>query len=425
MIVRELAELTQTELEHLLNRKEPQNVKEAVLPILAEVREHGDEAIKKYTKKFDNVEVGELTVTEEEIKKALNSVNPELLKHLQKAATNIQRFHEKQKQTDWQVEISEGIILGQKITPLKRVGAYIPGGKAAYPSTALMTIIPAKVAGVNQIIACTPPQPDASIHPVTLAACHIAGANQIFKAGGVQAIAAMAYGTQTIPKVDKIVGPGNTYVTTAKTLIRDECEIDFPAGPSEILIIADHTANPHHIAWDMLAQCEHDPQATAILTTTSKTLAEKVENIIQKELKNCKRANIIKQALQNSAILKTDTLDQCIQLSNHIAPEHLEINTQNPQEILEKIQHAGSIFIGEHTPVSAGDYATGTNHVLPTAGYAKTYSGLNIDHFTKKTTIQKLNKKALQQLKNTITTIAEAEGLQAHAKAIQIRFENK
>jgi histidinol dehydrogenase len=339
------------------------------------------------------------------------------------AASNIQKFHEKQKSSDWYAEISEGITLGQKITPLKRVGAYVPGGRAAYPSTALMTIIPARVAGVDEITVCTPPRSDGSIHPLTLAACHIAGADHIFKVGGVQAIAAMTYGTATIPKVDKIVGPGNAYVTAAKILVRNECEIDFPAGPSEVLIIADETADPSNIAWDLLAQCEHDPKATSILTTTSPSLATKVEEIITTELENCEREEIIKQSLQNAAILTASTMNECIEFSNNFAPEHLEIITRNPQEVLEKIQHAGSIFIGNYAPVSAGDYASGTNHVLPTAGYARAYSGLNIDHFTKKTTIQIINKKGLATLKDTIIHLAEAEGLYAHAKAVKKRFE--
>ncbi|RLG26707.1 histidinol dehydrogenase [Methanosarcinales archaeon] len=422
MMVKKLEELTPGELEKIVKRTNIQNVNDSVLPILDDVKEHGDSAVKAYTKKFDRIDLTEITVTTEEINKAIETIDPRLFKHLEMAASNIKKFHEKQKIGDWYTEIGDGITLGQKITPLERIGAYIPGGRAAYPSTALMTIIPARVAGVNEVIVCTPPGPDKSIHPATLAACHIAGSDQVFKVGGVQAVAAMAYGTDTIPKVDKIVGPGNAHVTAAKTLVRGECEIDFPAGPSEILVIADNMAEPSHVAWDMLAQCEHDPAATSILITTSNVLAAEVQRIIAEEIKTCERQEIITQSIQNAAIITVPTIEECIEFSNNFSPEHLEIITKNPQTLLEKIKNAGSIFIGNYAPISAGDYASGTNHVLPTAGYARIYSGLNIDHFTKKTTIQVINKKGLATLKDTITTIAEAEGLYAHAKAVQARF---
>ena len=422
MIVKELEELTSGELERILKRTNVKQVNDSVLPILKDVKEHGDSAVKSYTKKFDRTILTEITVTTEEINKAIKTVDPRLLKHLELSASNIRKFHEKQKISDWYTEISDGITLGQKITPLERIGVYIPGGRAAYPSTALMTVIPARVAGVNEVIVCTPPGPNGCIHPATLAACHIARSDQVFKVGGVQAVAAMAYGTDTIPKVDKIVGPGNVYVTAAKTLVRGECEIDFPAGPSEILVIADNTAKAAHVAWDMLAQCEHDPAAISILVTTSNVLAAEVQQIIAEEIKTCKRQEIITQSLQSAAIITVPTIEECIEFSNNFAPEHLEIITKNPQVLLEKIKNAGSIFIGNYAPVSAGDYASGANHVLPTAGYARIYSGLNIDHFTKKTTIQIINKKGLATLKDTITTIAEAEGLYAHAKAVQTRF---
>jgi len=423
MLIKYLSELSQREFKDLLKRSDIGDLKDAVLPIIEDVRARGDDAVREYTRKFDSAELIEISVTPEEITNALKAIDRLLFEHLQKAASNIREFHEKQKTSDWYTEISDGITLGQKITPLKRIGAYVPGGRAAYPSTALMTIIPARVAGVGEVIVCTPPQPDKSIHPATLAACQIAGVDQVFKIGGVQAIAAMAHGTNTIPRVDKIVGPGNAYVTTAKTMVREECEIDFPAGPSEVLIIADETAKPRNVAWDMLAQCEHDPNAIAILTTTSPQLAAKVEEVINSEIKDCKRRKIITESLEYSAILKTNTLDECIRFSNNFAPEHLQIITQQPEEVLEKIEHAGSIFIGNDTPAAVGDYASGTNHVLPTAGYARTYSGLNTDHFIKKTTIQIINKKGLTTLKDTITTLAEAEGLYAHAKAIRARFE--
>ncbi|MHC1571432.1 MAG: histidinol dehydrogenase [Methanosarcinales archaeon] len=425
MLIKDLSELSQREVEDLMKRGDLGDLKDAVLPIIEEVRERGDDAVREYTRRFDNAEVIEIAVTREEMRDSLRAIDQRLLEHLQKAASKIREFHEEEKASEWYREISEGITLGQKITPLKRVGAYVPGGRAAYPSTALMTIIPAKVAGVSEVVVCTPPRPDAKIHPATLAACQIAGADQVFKVGGVQAIAAMAYGTDTIPRVDKIVGPGNAYVTTAKRMVREECEIDFPAGPSEVLIIADERAKPGNVAWDMLAQCEHDPRAIAVLTTTSPRLAAEVEEVINSEIKNCERREIITESLKHSAILKAKTLDECIRFSNNFAPEHLQIITKDPEEVLERIEHAGSIFIGNNTPAAAGDYASGTNHVLPTAGHAMRHSGLNTDHFTKKTTIQIINKKGLRALKETITTLAEAEGLFAHAKAIQARFKEE
>jgi len=346
MIVKKLEELTSGELEKIVKRTNVQNVNDSVLPILEDVKEHGDSAVKAYTKKFDRIDLTEITVTTEEINKAIETIDPRLFKHLEMAASNIRKFHEKQKIGDWYTEISDGITLGQKITPLERIGAYVPGGRAAYPSTALMTIIPARVAGVNEVIVCTPPGPDKSIPPATLAACHIAGSDQVFKVGGVQAVAAMAYGTDTIPKVDKIVGPGNVYVTAAKTLVRGECEIDFPAGPSEILVIADNMAKPSHVAWDMLAQCEHDPAATSILITTSNVLAAEVQRIIAEEIKTCERQEIITQSIQNAAIITIPTIEECIEFSNNFSPEHLEIITKNPQILLEKIKNAGSVFIG-------------------------------------------------------------------------------
>ncbi|MFA4935493.1 MAG: histidinol dehydrogenase, partial [Candidatus Methanoperedens sp.] len=306
--------------------------------------------------------------------------------------------------------------LGQRITPLETVGAYVPGGRASYPSTALMTVIPAKVAGVGEVILCTPPKPDGSVNSLTLAAAHIAGADRVFRVGGVQAIAAMAYGTETIPKVDKIVGPGNVYVTAAKMACGTA--IDFPAGPSEVLIIADSSARADFIASDMLAQAEHDPNAVSVLVTPSEELAGQVEEEIGAQLKNVERKEIIGKSFENAAIL-TGTLDECIMFLNRFAPEHLEIMTG--QDILGRIKHAGSIFVGNYAPVSAGDYASGTNHVLPTAGYARMFSGLNTDHFVTKSSVQVIDKKGLDSISETIIGLAEAEGLFAHANAVRIR----
>jgi histidinol dehydrogenase len=313
-------------------------------------------------------------------------------------------------------EFSPGIKLGQRITPLGIAGAYVPGGRATYPSTALMTVIPAKVAGVNKVIICTPPKQDGTVDPLTLAAAHIAGADQVFRVGGVQAIAAMAYGTETIPKVDKIVGPGNVYVTAAKMYCG--VAIDFPAGPSEVLIIADASARADFIASDMIAQAEHDPNAVSILVTPSDELAEKVMQEMEAQLMSVKRGEIIQRSLENAAIL-IGSLDECIEFSNKYGPEHLEIMTR--EDILKKIEHAGSIFIGQYAPVSAGDYASGTNHVLPTAGYARALSGLNTDHFIKKSSVQVIEKNGLDSISETIIGLAEAEGLWAHANAVRIR----
>jgi histidinol dehydrogenase len=321
------------------------------------------------------------------------------------------------------VEISPGIKAGQKTVPLRSVGAYVPGGRASYPSTALMTIIPAKVAGVKDVAMCTPPGPDGKVNPLTIAAAKVAGADRIYRLGGVQAVAALAYGTESVKPVDKIVGPGNVFVTTAKMLIRTHAEIDFPAGPSEILIIADETADPDFIAADMLAQAEHDPNAICVLTTTSEKIAANTQQRLGELADTTPRSEIVKESLQNAAILIGASLDECIGLSNKFGPEHLEIVTADDDAVLDRIDSAGSIFMGKYTPVSTGDYASGTNHVLPTAGYTRLYSGLNINHFLKYSTIQQLDRKGLQSLSDTITTLAEEEGLQAHADAVRLRLK--
>ncbi len=393
---------------------------EPVSSILKDVKKNGDAALRKYTLKFDNASISEIEVPHDEIDSALQSVDKKFISHLKKAASNICKFHKMQLQKDWIREFTPGIKLGQRITPLDTVGAYVPGGRASYPSTALMTMIPARVAGVDEVIVCTPPKPDGTVNPLTLAASHIAGADRIFRVGGVQAIAAMAYGTETVPKVDKIVGPGNVYVTAAKMACGTA--IDFPAGPSEVLIIADESARADFIASDMIAQAEHDPNAVSILTTPSKKLAEQVENKIGMQLKCESRIEIIRKSLENAAIL-TGSIDECIEFSNKFAPEHLEIMTK--KDIIKRIKHAGSIFIGAYAPVSAGDYASGTNHVLPTAGYARVFSGLNIDHFVTKSSIQIIDKKGLDSISETIIGLAEAEGLFAHANAVRIRTKRK
>ncbi|MCZ7380837.1 MAG: histidinol dehydrogenase [Candidatus Methanoperedens sp.] len=419
MLIKPISELTAEESARLFNRSAGiSDVMAPVISILNDVRDNGDAAVRKYTEQFDRAKINEIEVSHKEIHEALFSLDKNILTHLKKAATNIRAFHEAQVSKDWMKEFAPGLKLGQRITPLDIAGAYVPGGRAAYPSTALMTAIPAKVAGVGKVIICTPPKPDGTVNPLTLAAAHIAGADRVFRVGGVQAIAAMAYGTETIPKVDKIVGPGNVYVTAAKMACGTA--IDFPAGPSEVLVIADGSARADFIASDMIAQAEHDPNAVSILVTPSEELGERVKQEIENRLKNEARVEIIGKSLENAAIL-TGTLDECIGFSNKFAPEHLEIMTG--QDILGRIKHAGSIFVGSYAPVSAGDYASGTNHVLPTAGYARMFSGLNTDHFVTKSSIQIIEKKGLDGISETIIGLAEAEGLFAHANAARIRKE--
>jgi len=427
MLFKKLSDVSETEMQKLLSRGSGlEDVAKTVSAVLLDVRTKGDAALREYTAKFDKVELENFEVSEEEFEKALSSISPELLDHLKSAAENIRSFHEAQlPETTWFMELKPGIVLGQKATPLESVGAYAPGGRASYPSTVLMTVIPARVAGVEQVIVCTPPRQDGSVHPLTLTAAKIAGADKVFKLGGVQAIGAMAYGTETVPKVDKIVGPGNVFVTSAKMQIRDVAEIDFPAGPSEVLIIADESADAVMVSSDIIAQAEHDPSAVSILITGSDTLAEAVKREVLAQAEQAARSSIVKASLENAAILTADSLEQCIGFSNRFAPEHLEIMVSEPDFVLDKIKNAGSIFIGNYAPVPVGDYASGTNHVLPTAGYAKLYSGLNINHFIKYSSIQKISKSGLESLKETIIALAEEEGLQAHADAIRTRFGYK
>jgi histidinol dehydrogenase len=426
MIFKNLNDLSDQESRQLLNRMgEIQDVIPVVTDILENVRKYGDHAVRQYTRQFDNIEIDAIEVDPESITASLHRVDPAIIQHLNQAASNIRTFHTAQLgESQWFMESSPGILLGQKTTPLAAVGAYVPGGRAAYPSTALMTVIPAKVAGVNNVIVCTPPGPD-GINPLTLAAAYIAGADHIYQIGGVQAIGAMAYGTGTVPAVEKIVGPGNVYVTAAKMLIRDRCEIDFPAGPSEVLIIADESADPGFIALDMLAQAEHDPNAVSVLVTTSENLGKQVRDILAEMIKTATRTDIIDLSFDNAAILIAGSLGECVDFSNRFAPEHLEIMTRDDPGVLDGITNAGSIFVGTYTPVSAGDYASGTNHVLPTAGYARIYSGLNVDHFMKKSTIQKISREGLEKLAETIVSLAEAEGLRAHAEAVRRRLISK
>lgn len=427
MLFKKLSDVSEAEMQKLLSRGSGlEDVAKIVSAVLSDVRTKGDATLREYTAKFDKVELANFEVSEEEIQQALSSISPELLDHLKSAATNIRAFHEAQlPEATWFMELKPGVVLGQKATPLESVGAYAPGGRASYPSTVLMTVIPARVAGVEQVIVCTPPRPDGSVHPLTLAAAKVAGADKVFKLGGAQAIGAMAYGTETVPKVDKIVGPGNVFVTSAKMQIRDVAEIDFPAGPSEVLIIADESADAVMAASDIIAQAEHDPNSLSILITSSDTLAEAVNKEVLVQAEQTARSSIVKASLKNAAILIADSLEQCIGFSNKFAPEHLEIMVSDPDFVLDRIKNAGSIFIGNYSPVPVGDYASGTNHVLPTSGYARVYSGLNINHFIKYSSIQRISKSGLESLKETVIALAEEEGLQAHADAIRTRFGYK
>lgn len=394
-----------------------------VTNIINNIKQNGDTSLKIYTKKFDNVKIEKFKVSQEEIKRSYNNADKKVIDALKKAAKNIEKFHKAQIPEEWFEEIDNGINAGQIIRPIEIVGCYIPGGRAFYPSSVLMTIIPAKIAGVSKIICCTPPMPDGSINNMVLAAADIAGADEIYKVGGSQAIAAMAFGTESIPKVDKIVGPGNIFVTTAKKLVYGDVDIDFPAGPSEVLIIADSTGNAEYIAFDMLAQAEHDPDAASVLITNSSDLAHKVNEIILGNIKYMQRSKIIEESLKKyGKIIITDSIDDAVEFANDYAPEHLIIMTEYPENVLENINNAGSIFLGELTPVAAGDYGSGTNHVLPTSKNARMYSGLSTESFIKKPTVQKLSKEGIQNLKDIVITLAEYEGLYAHAESFKKRI---
>jgi len=395
------------------------SVTEDVLRIIDMVKNDGDKALIELAKKFDKADIDSVTVPRDEIDDAYDEVDEKLIEALESAAANIQRFHEMQLDSDLKIfEASPGVFLGVKSTPLERIGAYIPGGRASYPSTALMSIIPARVAGVDEIICCTPPFAD----PVTLVAMDIAGADEIYTAGGAQAIAAMAIGTESIEPVQKIVGPGNLYVTVAKMLLRSNVEIDFPAGPSEIGIVADNTANASFIAADILAQAEHDPSSACVLATDDASLPKKVWSQMEKMMSSSPRLNIIKEALNNSGYIVKRSVEECIEAMNEMAPEHLSLQVADSMAALNTVRNAGSIFIGPYSPVAAGDYASGTNHILPTAGNAAVSSGLNVAHFRKTSTIQMISKEGLEEMASVIETIAEAEGLIAHRDSVRIRF---
>lgn len=398
----------------------------AVNDILLNVRTNKDEALFKYTKDFDKADINasNIVVTKEEIEEAYTKIDPALVDVIRKSLKNIKEYHEKQKQYSWFDSKPDGTILGQKVTPLARAGVYVPGGKAAYPSSVLMNVVPAKVAGVEQIIMCTPPDHEGKVYPTTLVAANEAGVDVVYKAGGAQAIAAMAYGTESIPKVDKICGPGNIYVALAKKAVFGYVSIDSVAGPSEILVIADETANPRYVAADLLSQAEHDEMASAILITTSSELANKVSAEIDGFLKELSRSEIISKSLDNYGyILLVDDINEAVSVANDIASEHLEIVTKDPFNVMTKIKNAGAIFLGEYSSEPLGDYFAGPNHVLPTNGTAKFFSALSVDDFIKKSSIISYSREALEAIHNDIENFASAEHLTAHANSIKVRFE--
>ena len=417
-------------LEDLLKRS-PNNYGQyeaSVKEILDKVKEEKDAAVFAYTAKFDGAELtaDTIEVTDAEIEEAYAQVDDTLLTVIRKAKDNIESYHAKQRQNSWFDSKPDGTILGQKITPLHRVGVYVPGGKAVYPSSVLMNVMPAKVAGVDEIIMVTPPGKNGKVSPNTLVAAKEAGVNKIYKVGGAQAIAALAYVTESIPKVDKIVGPGNIYVALAKKAVYGHVSIDSIAGPSEILVVADETANPRYVAADLLSQAEHDELASAILVTTSEKLAHEVSDQVDGFLKELSRAEIISKSLDNYGyILLADTMEDVIDVANEIASEHLEIQTKNPFEVMTKIRNAGAIFIGEYASEPLGDYFAGPNHILPTNGTAKFFSPLSVDDFIKKSSIISYSREALQKVHKDIESFAKAEQLTAHANSIHVRFEEE
>ena len=400
------------------------NVEDIVTDIIYNVRKRGDEALYEYCEKFDKAKLTSLLVSEEEIDEAFASVEPRFIDILTRAAANIRKFHEKQVRNSFIINDEDGIVIGQKVIPVDRAGLYVPGGTAAYPSTVLMDSIPAKIAGCREVVMVTPPGKDGKVNPVILAAAKIAGIDKIFKVGGAQAVAALAYGTESIPKVDKIVGPGNAFVAEAKKQVFGQVSIDMIAGPSEILIVADGKSDASHLAADLLSQAEHDKMASAVLVTDSAELAEKVSDELEKQIPQLLRAEIARASIDNNGkIIVADDLCQAIEIANEIAPEHLELCVDNPFDYLDSIRHAGSIFMGRNCPEALGDYFAGPNHTLPTSGTAKFSSPLSVDDFVKKTQYTYYTRDALMRVAKDVAFFAEKEGLTAHAKSAVIRTE--
>lgn len=427
-----IVKLDEKSMENILAdmlKRDPNNYDsytETVQAIVEDVKERGDEALFEYTRRFDGAELDadNVRVTEAEIREAMEQVEPGLLAVMKTSMENIRRYHEKQRRNSWFDAQPDGTILGQKVTALESVGVYVPGGKAAYPSSVLMNIVPAEVAGVKRIVMVTPPGKDGKVNPVTLTAAYLAGATEVYKAGGAQAVAALAFGTRSIPRVNKIVGPGNIFVALAKKAVYGHVSIDSIAGPSEILVIADEGANARFVAADLLSQAEHDELASAILVTTSMELAEQVSREVDGFVRELSRGEIIQKSLDNYGyILVVDTLEEAVKTANSIAPEHLEIVTANPFEVMTKIQNAGAIFIGEYSSEPLGDYYAGPNHILPTNGTAKFFSPLGVDDFIKKSSIIYYSREALEKAHRDIEAFAESEHLTAHANSIRVRFE--
>ncbi|OKY79029.1 MAG: Histidinol dehydrogenase HisD [Candidatus Methanohalarchaeum thermophilum] len=417
----EIKDISKKQMEDVFDKKQ------AARPILNEINERGDKALIKYTKKFDGVELesDNIKVSDKRIKNSYENLSEREIQALEQARDNIIDYHETQLPKKIELdEFEEGITLGSLFNPLEKIGAYVPGGKASYPSSALMTLLPAYVAGVNEKIICTPPSKDGRINDMTLAAADIAGADKVFRVGGVQAIGAMAYGTKTIDKVQKIVGPGNSYVTAAKMLVRGKVEIEFPAGPSELVILADSSCDPGYVASDLLAQAEHGPDSLVILLTTSSEVLDSVKEEIKERTNSLNRSEIIKNSLKRAKLVLGEQ-EELINLLNDVAPEHLELMIQNPMSILNEIKNAGAIFVGNFSPTAVGDYATGCNHVLPTGGMAKIHSGLNVYDFMKRSSLQFLSKKGLRNLREITEIISEIEGLEAHSNSIKERFKEE
>ncbi|QKY19877.1 histidinol dehydrogenase [Halolamina sp. CBA1230] len=397
-----------------------ESAREDVREILPRVREEGDVAVREFSKEFDGIEVANLDVTAE-AERAVDEIDDETLSAIRDAVENVRAFHERQRPDDWR-ETFEDRELGRRFRPIDRVGVYVPGGTAAYPSSAIMGVVPAKVAGVEHVAVATPPAEE--INPVTLAAIHEAGADAVYSVGGAQAIGALAYGTETVDAVQKVVGPGNPWVTAAKAEVRGEVEIDFLAGPSEILVLADDTADPEFVAADLLAQAEHDPEASVVAVTDDEALAEEIVEAVERQIDDRERAATIREVLDADAsgVLVARSMPEAVLFAEEYAAEHLSIQAENDEALLDRIDNAGSVFLGPYAPVAAGDYATGTNHVLPTGGGAKVHGGLSVDEFLRSSTVQRLDRDALDNLADTVTTLAEAEGLEAHAESVRVRL---
>ena len=400
------------------------DITSAVTNILNDVRKNGDKALREYTEKFDKVVLKDLQVTEEEIEECFNKIDKEVIENLKEAKENIEYYHKAQKSRGFILNKDNGTYLGQRVLPLDSVGVYVPGGTAAYPSSVLMNVIPAKVAGVKEIVMVTPPGKDGGINPIIGVAAKIAGVTKIYQIGGAQAIGALAYGTETIPQVDKIVGPGNIFVAVAKKLVFGRVDIDMIAGPSEILVVADENADPKYVAADLMSQAEHDKLASAILVTTSKKLYEDTLVELEKQVQTLERKEIIEASLNNyGKVIICETIDECIEISNKVAPEHLELMVKNAMEYLGKVRHAGSVFLGYNTPEPIGDYFGGTNHVLPTSGTARFFSALSVDSFIKKSSFLYYSEEAIQRDGQKIINIANEEGLTAHANSVRVRLK--